>query len=251
MILKQLLKKLESLSSIESVRGHSFYSSSININSYIIDLGANKGDFAKYFLDTYGCNIYCVEPNINLLNSTPTNIRNKIDNYVISNQNGKCSFHISQNSEASSIYKNISNKFGNSQAVEVPSITLSSYLEQKNIDIIEILKIDIEGGEIDLLNYLPDRVLNSINQITVEFHDFIFPEQADLVKKIVFYLERKGFFVFKCHHYDNSDILFINQKMMSKQISKNKVPFLFILKFVYLLRRNYHQTLKNLKQVFK
>ncbi|NJK56514.1 MAG: FkbM family methyltransferase [Pleurocapsa sp. SU_5_0] len=118
MILKQLLKKLESLSSIESVRGHSFYSSSINTNSHIIDLGANKGDFAKYFFDHYNCNIYCVEPNIDLLKSTPTNIRNKIDNYVVSNKNGKCSFHVSQNSEASSIYQNISNQFGNSKKLK-------------------------------------------------------------------------------------------------------------------------------------
>jgi FkbM family methyltransferase len=244
MIFQQLLKKLELLSSIESVRGHSFYSSSITTNSHIIDLGANKGDFAKYFLDNFNCNIYCVEPNIRLLNSTPANIKNKIDNYVISNKNGKCSFHISQNSEASSIYEDISNKFGNSQVVEVPCITLASYLEQKNIDQVEILKIDIEGGEIDLLNQLPERVLNSINQITVEFHDFIFPEQADLVKKNIFYLKEKGFIVLKCHHNDNSNILFLNQKIVTKQIPKIKRFFLSILKIIYLLRRSYHDFFK-------
>lgn len=241
MILKQLLKKLESLSSIESVRGHSFYSSPVNTGSNIIDLGANKGDFAKYFLDNYNCNVYCVEPNINLLNSTPTNIRNKIDNFVISNENGKCSFHISQNPEASSVYQNISNKFGNTQTIELSTMTLPTYLKQKNIEQIEILKVDIEGGEIDLFKTLPEQYLNIINQITVEFHDFIFPEQADAVQEIISCIENKGFMTLKCHHCDNSNILFINLKMLSKQIPKSKILFLFILKYIYLLRRSLHQ----------
>lgn len=241
MILKQLLKKLESLSSIKSVRGHSFYSLSINTNSNIIDLGANKGDFAKHFLDNYNCNIYCVEPNINLLNLTPANIRKRIDNYVVSNKNGKCSFYISENSEASSIYENISNEFGCSQTIELPSITLPTYLKQKRIDKIAILKVDIEGGEIDLLEKLPERYFNNISQITVEFHDFMFPAQGKTVQKIISYIEKKGFMALKCHHCDNSNILFINQKMLSEQISKKKQIFLLILKYIYLLRRNLHR----------
>ncbi|NJK56044.1 MAG: FkbM family methyltransferase [Pleurocapsa sp. SU_5_0] len=127
-------------------------------------------------------------------------------------KNGKCSFHVSQNSEASSIYQNISNQFGNSKKIEVPSITLLSYLEQKNINQIEILKIDIEGGEIDLLKQLPAQIFNRINQMTIEFHDFIFPEQAIMVNKIISSIENEGFMVFKCHYIDNSNVLFINKK---------------------------------------
>src|SRR5262249_33443313 len=58
--------------------------------------------------------------------------------------------------------------------MEVPGRTLASLISDAGIPgKIEVLKLDIEGAELSVIDSLPDDLILRIGQITVEFHDFL------------------------------------------------------------------------------
>ena len=57
-------------------------------------------------------------------------------------------------------------------SIEVDGITFQRFMETCGIDQIDLMKLDIEGSEVELLESLPNDVLDRIDQMTVAFHDF-------------------------------------------------------------------------------
>lgn len=54
----------------------------------------------------------------------------------------------------------------------VNGITFQSFLAKCGINHIDLMKVDIEDSEIELFANLPNDLLQRIDQMTVEFHDF-------------------------------------------------------------------------------
>jgi FkbM family methyltransferase len=52
-------------------------------------------------------------------------------------------------------------------------ITLETFLNTQRIELVDLLKIDIEGAEEAVFNSTRDATLCNIKQITIEFHDFV------------------------------------------------------------------------------
>jgi hypothetical protein len=78
------------------------------------------------------------------------------------------------------------------------------------------MKVDIEGAEIELFGTMSDDLLHRIDQITVEFHDFV-PE-FNLSAKVRATLERLiglGWVPIVFSRRDHSDVLLINRKKLS------------------------------------
>ena len=70
------------------------------------------------------------------------------------------------------------------------------------IDANDLLKVDIEGAEWDLFDSLSDEDFAKIGQITVEFHDFVFPSMRERSEKIIKRLKDMGFsFISKEKHW--------------------------------------------------
>ncbi|WP_280384741.1 FkbM family methyltransferase [Nocardia wallacei] len=55
-------------------------------------------------------------------------------------------------------------------AVTVPARTVAALLDEHGIDRVDLMKIDIEGGELDLLRDRP-RWLNRVDRLLIEIHD--------------------------------------------------------------------------------
>jgi len=72
------------------------------------------------------------------------------------------------------------------------------------------MKVDIEGAELAMFESASDADLQKFTQITVEFHDFIYPEQSREVESIKRRLRGLGFWVIN-FSLDNSDVLFVNR----------------------------------------
>ena len=93
----------------------------------------------------------------------------------------------------------------------VEMITLAELRRRTHAQRVDLLKLDIEGAEIDLFNACSDEELQSVMQITVEFHDFLYPELKSPVTQIRRRMRDIGFWVLP-FALDNTNVLFINRK---------------------------------------
>lgn len=137
----------------------------------IVDLGANIGLSAIYFLSQFSnAEIICIEPDPgnyilltkNLTNEISTN-RATCINAAVASKDGTGSVqigHFRQNTK-------VSNEA--SQENPVLLISLNNLLKQNNIEKINLLKIDIEGGEEDLFTENTEW-LKKTDHIIIELH---------------------------------------------------------------------------------
>lgn len=108
-------------------------------DSVIIDAGANVGLFSLYMLPK-AKQLYCVEPmpeHVEVLKSL--NLKCSIYQVALSNNNGVTTFKVDESNTTC-------NKIGEGNLV-VETITLLSLLEDNDIKEVDLLKLDIEGGE--------------------------------------------------------------------------------------------------------
>lgn len=226
------------LSKIISLRGHHFYQKNLNPDSIVIDLGAHRGEFSKQISERFGCKCYAVEASPDLCQLIPESHLVKPFNYVINDSNHLVEFHLGNNPESNTIY-NLPSE-ATEKVVQVQGITLNTFLEKNNISQVDLLKVDIEGAEIDLFNSLNDEVISRFKQISVEFHDFL-PYINDVVPKIQLIkakLKKLGFvcivYTITCHE----DVLFVNRNLC--QLSNLEFFYYkFIHKYILAILRKF------------
>jgi len=196
---------------IDRVRGHTFLPSCLIRTGKVIDLGMNKGDFAKVMRDRYGCSVAGLEANPSLAKATSNLSGILCKNAAISGSDGFVEFLIDEeNSEASRISVQASRIV---DTITVPCVSLSTFLCQIGAEEVDLLKLDVEGAELDVVEKTDPVDLLRCAQITIEFHSFIYPDQAGRVESAIAKLSELGFY-----HLDFSisraDVLFINTKMV-------------------------------------
>ena len=94
--------------------------------------------------------------------------------------------------------------------VDVETLTLESLLQRHGLERVALLKLDIEGPECAILLEAPESLLARLDQITVEFHDFLYPRLGPEVDRAIARLQCLGFDVFRFSR-DRSDVLFVNR----------------------------------------
>ena len=153
-------------------RGDSTHRLNYNLStdSIVFDLGGYEGDFTKKIYEKFKCNVYCFEPVEKFyekLNEQFKHINKiKVFNYGISELDRE--EEISLLNDGSSIFRDGKEK----QKILLKNF--SNVLEDLNITKIDLIKINIEGGEYSLLEYcLKNNITNNIKNIQVQFHDFI------------------------------------------------------------------------------
>jgi FkbM family methyltransferase len=164
----------------------------------VIDLGANEGRFYNEFINYFGIDsikeYIGVEPNVTLYENYLVNLtKNKnvkmVNKAIYRKSNININFTEIKNHEAGNILANSNNffKWGEKSPKEylVQSITIGDLLEHFNVDYVDYLKIDIEGAEYFLIETLNKSICDKINQISIEFHDFIDPELKNKSKEYV------------------------------------------------------------------
>jgi FkbM family methyltransferase len=84
-----------------------------------------------------------------------------------------------------SVANNASSVFDKSdEKEEVQIVSVKEFLEQHKISQVDLIKINIEGGEYELLeDILDSNMINVFNDIQVQFHDF-FPEAKNRMNRI-------------------------------------------------------------------
>ena len=216
--IKKALKIIDHFFGFRNVRGHTFYSKKLSPTATVLDLGANLGGFSKYIASKYKCKTFLVEASPELfaqIDETP--LIHKY-NYAVASSDGVVTFYESSNIEAGNIVAPKSNSTGNT--FEVKSRNFASLIAEIGLKEIDLLKIDIEGAEIQLFDNIKDQDLTCVKQLTIEFHDSVpIPNvSTEDVKRVVNKIISMGFDGIAMGS-KNCDWLFLNRKKVCLPVS--------------------------------
>jgi hypothetical protein len=77
---------------------------------------------------------------------------------------------------------------------------------------VDLIKMDIEGTEIEVIASLDDDLIKQVGQWTIEFHDFIGMTSVSEVESCVERIAGLGFHeLFWSKHRNNADVLLVNK----------------------------------------
>jgi FkbM family methyltransferase len=149
----------------------------IDSSSLIIDLGSNRGRFTKAFADT-GARIIAIEPNPHVFASTVKHML-KYKNLeflqaAVVDRPAKLDLYFHKDNHIDPVGFSISaslkqNKANISQEHSRPVVTIEFDSLMKNFSSVSLMKIDIEGGEIDLFDSIIKNK-EKIKYLLVETH---------------------------------------------------------------------------------
>jgi FkbM family methyltransferase len=199
------IKNIAKIMSTVTINEHTFFPDKLSENPVIVDLGCSEGGFLEKFKNQfkYGTFIGIEASPLNYekikhLNDDKTIIVNaavcseqreetEISFLVAVNDGSLGSFVFDESSIALAQPANTLTRY------VVPTIKISEIFDKYNLEKIDVLKVDIEGAEWEVLEGLDEILLNKIEQISVEFHDFIDPSKKDRTEEVVKRLKSFGF----------------------------------------------------------
>ncbi|SFD25379.1 methyltransferase, FkbM family [Algibacter lectus] len=154
---------------------------SLNNISIVFDLGGYKGEFAADIYNKYQSTIYVFEPIQSFYNiikqQFADNPKIKAYQYGLAGQDQTMQISLTDNS--SSVY--IKSKL--TETIQLKSIV--DFIKTNNIDHIDLIKVNIEGGEYEVLEELiAHNMLPLFTNLQIQFHDFIIPNATERMKKI-------------------------------------------------------------------
>tara|TARA_R110001583_G_scaffold28312_2_gene100671 strand:- start:230 stop:853 length:624 start_codon:yes stop_codon:yes gene_type:complete len=156
------------------VKNFEYIGKLINENSVVVDVGAHTGTYTNFFINKLNNTgkIYVLEINPRSFNSLHSSL-NQHNNLILLNKavSNKDSvvdvYHSGHQSETTNILGYDVNKTQNEKIGTIQSIRLDTLLNKE--DIIDLIKIDVEGAEIKVLEGLSG-VIEKVNNLLVECH---------------------------------------------------------------------------------
>lgn len=151
-------------------------------DSIVFDLGGYEGQWASDIYSKYCCNVHVFEPvgefAFNITNRFSKNPRIQVFPFGLAPRDS--SEQITVSKDGSSIF----NKQISSFKETITLVGIENFLVKFNIRHIDLLKVNIEGGEFDLLEYLINTdIVSRISNIQVQFHDFV-PNARERMEQI-------------------------------------------------------------------
>lgn len=181
------MRFVDVLLGIATVEDHTFFAPALRHDSVVLDVGAHHGAFSAAITRRFGCQCLALEPNPDCFALIPEGDAVRKWCVAVSAERGPRSFVLSSNPQAS----RLSSEVGPSVTVE--SVMLEEFARENEIGEIALIKMDVEGSEIEILDSLSDAFLSRVAQFTIEFHETMgYVSLAD-VQRVLRRLERLGF----------------------------------------------------------
>jgi FkbM family methyltransferase len=137
-------------------------------NSVVFDVGGYLGDFADTIYNRYKCRVYVFEPVVSFYDIICQRFKDNdkifVYNFGLSDRDGVAEISLEDN--GSSVYR----ASGPTTSITLKSI--SQFLESSDINNIDLMKMNIEGGEFDILPDLIEKgYVGRIDNLQIQFHD--------------------------------------------------------------------------------
>ncbi len=191
---------------------HSYIPSYLEQAPLVLDLGANHGEFSRIMASRFGARCVAVEPNRRLHQDIRESGVVDLIPVAIGTSDGEASFNVSTKDDTSSFH--IPAALGSTPDT-VQTRRLESLLDSLNLRKIDLLKIDIEGLEVEALNGLRAEQLSQIQQCTVEFHDQPGYVSQREIESVTSRMRQAGFRYIRMSVRDYSDVLYIRADLCS------------------------------------
>ena len=173
----------------------------------VLDLGANKGAFSNWAADYLAAKVYVVEALPELAERLRADSRFSVLQAAVCGGSGTTVIYRSPN-RCASLTLNPNNK---TTAISVPAVTLENVFNHWGLREVDLVKMDIEGSELDVLSTCSMNLLKSITQITCEFHDFVDVSHRPRIREICQRLAAAGFACIPMATTTWGDTVFLNK----------------------------------------
>lgn len=151
----------------------------LNESSIVFDVGGYEGQWASDIAAKFNCFVWVFEPVKEFANKITKrfqkNSKIKVLGYGLAGKDQEV--EISLSSDSSSVYKK-------GDKTKIKLFDIVEFMKNNNIDHIDLLKLNIEGGEYEVLERLiSSGMIGSVKNIQVQFHDFV-PNAKNRMEKI-------------------------------------------------------------------
>lgn len=144
----------------------------IDTNSIVFDLGGHVGRWTNLMYDKYKCTIHTFEPVKQFFDEIVKTTHNidKIHPYMFGLGDRNIEFDIYVDGDATTQYN-----YKNTNTIQSAQLkSFTEFCQSNNITHIDVIKINIEGGEYDLLDYLiSSNEIVKIDSLVIQFHKFV------------------------------------------------------------------------------
>jgi len=149
-------------------------------NSYVLDLGGYKGQWASDLYSRYCCRISVFEP----IESYADNIR---DRFAQNDDIEVFDYGLGKSSRTETIFVRGagSSAFGKkAEAAQMKLVDVATWFSEQHVNHVDLIKINIEGGEFELLERMIEAdLLNRVTALQIQFHN-IEPESFERMEAI-------------------------------------------------------------------
>lgn len=191
---------------VVKVEGHSFFTDPLGRDATVVDLGMNVGSFSRWISSNTAARVVGVEPVPALFEALPALPRTTTLPIAIAPSSGWVTLVLNEGSCAALESTGLGEVAA--RHVAVKAVTLAELFAEQRIETADLLKIDIEGAELDVLRDAPPDVLRRCHQITCEFHNFLDPTLTPKVRAVHQRLQALGFTRIT-FSLDDTDTLFL------------------------------------------
>jgi FkbM family methyltransferase len=139
-------------------------------DSLVFDLGGYEGQWTSDIFSRYCCRIHVFEAVVEYAQAIEARFRKnpKIHVHPVGLASHDGTSEITMSADGTSLFR------AGGRRVPVTLVKASDFLVQNGISEISLMKINIEGGEYDLLEHLiATGTVRAIRDIQVQFHDFM------------------------------------------------------------------------------
>lgn len=199
----------------------------------ILDGGAWEGDTATVLLKKFpAATVYAFEPVKELFGKLCVNTRNisniKPVNCALYSLSGKQTFYLTQALHSSSLYPttSLSAKYYSSMTKPcgtetVDAITIDEWAEKSGIPFVDIIKLDLEGAELEALKGA-QKVLKTVKLILCEVQFGRLKENCCLFSDVESFLRKHGFYLhnlYDLHSAETGRLLYGDAVFVQENLS--------------------------------
>ena len=187
----------------------------------VIDCGANRGEFSSYANKEFNAICYAFEPDPRLF----SNLIEQHDVYyyelAVGAKEGLVRLNLGDKHCSSIKYSESASQ----DYLDVRMIALEKFCQEREIRAIDLLKVDIEGAELELFENFTFEFLEKIRQVTIEFHDHLNKGDIPRIKSIIKKMKENGFYVLNFSHFTYGDIMMINKNHINLTL-RHRIAFI-------------------------
>jgi FkbM family methyltransferase len=145
----------------------------LNSQSIVLDVGGYMGDWANSIFEKYGAVIHVFEPVSSFYTSMEnrflTNLKVTVHHYGLSDSSKNVEIALQEDGSSTV-------RFESDRKERIKLVDIVDFIDKYKIEEIDLIKINIEGGEYELLERMFEMdIIKKCKNLQIQFHDF-YPE---------------------------------------------------------------------------